>query len=235
MNRSATPIANQLLAHLPAAALRRLQPELEVLNLRVGTTLFRPAGRLPFAYFPTSSIVTVRFATQADGPMAKAWPVGREGMVGISLFLGTPRRDNRADVQIGGLAFRMPTAALLREFERAEAFQRILLRYVFALVTQASHLAVCNNLHSVEQRVCRFIVRLFDRIPGKEVDVTQERIGELLGVRRVSITEVALSLQAEGIIDYHRGHLKLIDKYQLEKRACTCGARIRRAFAAVTA
>jgi hypothetical protein len=234
MHRTATPKANQLLAALPAAALKRLQPALELVTLPVDATLFRSTGRLPFAYFPITSIVTLRYASEAEGLMAKAWPVGSEGMVGISLFLGAPKRDNRADVQVGGLAYRLPSAALVREFARAEALQNILLRYVFALVTQASQLAVCNTYHSVEQRLCRFLSRLFDRLPGEAVEITQERIGELLGVRRVSITHVASQLHAAGIITYHRGHLKLIDREQLEQRACSCGARIRRAFAEVT-
>lgn len=165
--------------------------------------------------------------------MAKAWPVGREGMVGISLFLGGPKRDNRADVQVGGLAFRLAAADLLVEFRRANAFQNLLLRYVFALMTQASQLGLCNHYHPIEQRLCRFLSRLFDRVPGDEVAITHERMGELLGVRRESISEAALKLQTAGIIEYRRGHVKLISRKKLDARACACGAVIRRAFEVV--
>jgi hypothetical protein len=219
---------------LPEAAYRRLLPDLEVISLRVGDTLFHTAGRLVFAYFPTSSIVTLSYAVEENGAMAKAWPVGCEGMAGISLFLGGPRRDNRADVQIGGLAYRLPAAALKAEFRRAGDLQHVLLRYVFALFTQASQLGVCSHYHPIGQRLCRFLSRLFDRVPGDEVFITQVRMAELLGVRRVTITMAASHLHAAGIIEYYRGHIKLIDREKLEEHSCSCGAIIRRAFAAVS-
>ena len=162
--------------------------------------------------------------------MAKAWPVGREGMVGISLFLGGPKRYDRADVQVGGLAFRLSASALRAEFRRAGALHHLLLRYVFALITQASQLGVCNHYHPIEQRLCRFLSRLFDRVSGDEVVMTHERMGELLGVRRETITTVASQLQAAGIIGYRRGHIKVISRTKLDKKACVCGAIIRRAF-----
>ena len=229
-----TPKVNRLLAGLPEATYRRLLPDMEASTLRAGETLFRPAGRLQYAYFPATSIVKLSYAVAEDGAMAKAWPVGREGMVGISLFLGEPKRDNRADVQIGGVAFRLPASALLAEFKRAGALQHLLLRYVFALVTQASQLGLCNHYHPIEQRLCRFLSLLFDRVPGDEAVITQERIAELLGVRRVSITHAAVHLHAAGVIEYWRGHVQLVSRTKLEARACPCAAIIRRAFASVT-
>jgi len=229
-----SPKANTLLAALPTAAYRRLLPDLEAITLFAGGVLFRPADRLKFAYFPTTSIVTLSYAIEEDGTMAKAWPVGREGMVGISLFLGGPRRDNRADTQIGGGAYRLPASALRAEFRKAGALQQLLLRYLFALVTQASQLGVCSHYHSIEQRYCRFLCSLFDRVPGDEVFITQERIGTALGVRRESITEVAFRLQAAGLIEYRRGRVRIVSPKKLEKHACSCGQIIRRAFAAVT-
>ena len=146
LNASDTPKANRLLGALPNAAYLRLLPDLEATTLHVGETLFHPSSvRLRYAYFPTSAIVTLSYTLEEGGAMATAWPVGREGLVGISLFLGDPQHDNRADVQVTGIAFRLPAAALLVEFKRAGAFQQLLLRYVFALVTQASQLAVCNR------------------------------------------------------------------------------------------
>jgi CRP-like cAMP-binding protein len=234
LDASGTPKTNGLLAALPDSAYGRLLPDLEATTLEVGEALFRPAGRLQFAYFPTNSIVTASYAIEEDGAMAKAWPVGREGMVGISLFLDSPRRDNGADVQVGGIAFRLPAAALLSEFNQAGALQRLLLRYVFALVTQASQLGVCSNYHSLEQRLCRFLSRVFDRVSGNEVALTQERIAQLLGVRRVSITNLAVQLQAAGIIEYHRGHVRLVSRKKLAERSCACATIIKRAFKEVS-
>ena len=234
MGSSGTPKGNQLLAALPAAAYRRLLPDLEKITLDADETLVRPGSPLKFAYFPTAGIVTLAYAVEEETAMAKAWPVGREGMVGISLFLGSPDRDNRADVQFGGVAFRMSAAALQVEFRRAGALQQVLLRYVFALLTQASQLGVCSHYHPTEQRLCRFLSRAFDRIDANEVIVTQARIASLLGVRRESITASALRLQRAGIIKYSRGQVTLINRKKLDERSCACGEIIRRAFAEVT-
>jgi len=226
---------NALLAALPEAAYCRLLPDLEATTLRVGDVLFRRTGRPSFAYFPTRSTVSLLYAADTAGAMATAWPVGREGMVGISLFLGVQKLDNQADVQIGGTAFRLPAPALLAEFRRASALQHLLLRYVFALITQASQLGVCNHYHSVEQRLCRFLLRAFEHVGGEQTDLTQGRIAQLLGVRRVSITHAAMSLQSDGLIEYVRGRVTLLDRNKLAERSCVCAAIIARAFAAVTA
>lgn len=224
---------NRLLAALPAATYRRLAPHLECVTLAVGEHLYRPAGSLRFAYFPVDSIVTLSYAIGGRAT-AKAWPVGREGMVGISLFLGgAQHRFNRAEVQFRGVALRISASALLTEFQRAGAFQRLLLRYVFASITQASQLSVCNLYHSADQRLCRFLSRGFDRVSGKDLVITQSRIAALLGLRREAITDSALQLQEAGVIKYFRGRITLIDRRALEKRACACDQIIRRAFAAV--
>jgi CRP-like cAMP-binding protein len=227
-------MANQLLATLPAAAYVRLLSHGEEVHLTNDETLFQANSPLQFAYFPVSTIVTLSYAVEEEGAVAKAWPVGREGVVGISAILGNPQLDSRADVQLAGLAIRIPVSDLLAEFRRAGALQRLLLRYVFALITQASQLGVCNQYHPVEQRLCRFLSRTFDRIDGNEVFVTQERIGKILGIRRESITESAFRLQQAGIIEYCRGHVTLLHSKMLDERACACGEIIRRAFAAVS-
>lgn len=226
------PLANQLLAALPAAVYRRLLPRLEAITLAVDEVLFPISAPLRYAYFPTDGIVAVSYAVEV-GTMAVAWPVGREGMVGISSFLGAAHQDIRTTVQFSGSALRIPASALRGEFRRAGAFQHLLLRYVFALVTQASQLGLCNQYHSIDQRLCRFLSRVFDRIGGDEVWVTQDRIAMMLGVRRESITAAAVRLQQAGIIRYERGHVTLTSRKKLDERACACGGIIRRAFAAV--
>jgi hypothetical protein len=228
-------IQNKLLAALPAATFRRLSPHFKSVTLAVGEHLYPSTGALRFAYFPIDSIVTLSYAI-GGRTMAKAWPIGSEGMVGISLFLGGPRRrDNHAEVQFRGLALRISSSALLTEFRRGGALQRLLLRYVFASITQASQLSVCNLYHSADQRLCRFLSRGFDRVNGKDLVITQSRIAELLGLRREAITEIALQLQSAGVIKYCRGSITLINRRALEKRACACDEIIKRAFAAVAA
>jgi CRP-like cAMP-binding protein len=228
-----TPKANRLLAALPEATYRRLVPDLEARTLRVGEVLFDRAGRLQYAYFPISAVATLDYAVEEGRPMAKAWPVGREGVLGVSIFLGNGRREHSATVQVAGLAVRLPASALMNEFERAGIFQRLLLRYVFALVTQASQIGVCNYHHPVEQRLCRFLSLGFDRVAGDRIAFTHQHIGQLLGLRRESITEAALRLQSDGIIEYQRGNIRLISRKKLQERACPCAAIIQRAFQSV--
>jgi CRP-like cAMP-binding protein len=168
----------------------------------------------------------------APGTMANAWPVGREGMLGISLFLGEPQFVHRVDVEVGGTAFRIPAKALLAEFRQGGALQQLLLRYVFALITQASQLGICGNYHPIEQRLCRFLLCAFDRV-GDELGLTQEHMGQALGARRVSITKAAMQLQQDNLIDYVRGRVTLLNRKKLEARSCVCTGIIRRAFEAV--
>jgi hypothetical protein len=233
MDESVTPKTNRLLAALPKATYRRLLPNLEATMLGEGDALLAPDGSMKFAYFPTSSIVALLY-DDAETTLVNAWPVGREGMLGISLFLGVPKFIKRADVHIGGPAFRLPAAALLAEFRQAGALQKLLLRYAFALITQAAQLGVCGNYHPIEQRLCRFLLEAFDGVDGDEIGFTQQSIAGLLGVRRVSVTLAAIQLQADQLIEYGRGRVRLINRQKLEERSCVCTSIIRRAFAAVS-
>jgi hypothetical protein len=233
MSTTSTPKANGLLAGLPESVYRRLLPHLEATTLRKGDALLAPTGGMKYAYFPTSSIVALLSDVHEVGAPVNAWPVGREGMLGISLFLGVPKFVSQADVQIGGSAFRLPAAALLAEFRQAGALQQLLLRYVFALITQASQLGVCGHYHPIEQRLCRFLLGAFDRIDGNEIDFTQQHIAQWLGVRRVSITQAAIRLQADQLIEYVRGRVILLNRKMLEQRSCICAGIIRQAFASV--
>jgi hypothetical protein len=223
---------NHLLGALPAATYRRLLPHLEPRTLTVDQRLFPRSGPLQFGFFPIDSIVTLSYAI-GDDAMAKAWPVGREGMVGMSLLSGSAHRDGQAHVLFGGLAYRISAVALRSEFRRAGALQRLLLRYLFASLTQASQLGVCNLYHSADQRLCRFLSLGFARVGGKDLFITHARMARLLGLRREAITEIAMELHQAGIIRYCRGHITLMNSKSLNERACVCNRVIRRAFEAV--
>jgi CRP-like cAMP-binding protein len=222
-----------LLAALPDVVYRRLLPRLEARALRPGEPLLPANESVEFAYFPTTSIVALLYDVDSAGLRANAWPVGREGMLGIAQVLGVPNSVTRAEVLIGGTAFRLPAASLLAEFQRASALKNLLLRYAFALITQASQLGVCSHYHTVEQQHVRFLLRAFDGVSSERIDLTHRRIAELLGVRRVSITRAAGKLQADDLIEYVRGRVTLINRKKLEERSCVCTAIIRRAFADV--
>jgi CRP-like cAMP-binding protein len=157
-----------------------------------------------------------------NGTTAEMGIVGNEGVVGVALFMGGNTRPNRATVHVAGSALRLETMVLQTEFQRGAALQRALLRYTQALLTQVSQTAVCNQLHSLEQRLCRWLLFTYDRAPTDAVYLTQEFLGQLLGVRRESITTVARHLQTVGLIRYHRGRMVLLDRAGLETMVCEC-------------
>ena len=147
---------------------------------------------------------------------------GNDGVVGIALFLGGNTTPNRAVVQIAGGALRMSAKQLQAEFTRGGAVQQVLLRYVQALITQISQTAVCNRLHAVEQRLCRWLLLSHDRVQSHELLMTQEFIAHMLGGRRESVTVAAGRLQDAGLINYARGHITILDRAGLEAIVCEC-------------
>ena len=147
---------------------------------------------------------------------------GNDGVVGVALFLGGDTTPNRAVVQIAGGAFRMKAKLLQEEFARGGPLQHLLLRYTQALITQISQTAVCNRLHSVENRLCRWLLLSHDRVKSDELAMTQEFISNMLGGRRESVTVAAGRLQDAGLIHYARGHIKILNRNGLEASACEC-------------
>jgi CRP-like cAMP-binding protein len=154
--------------------------------------------------------------------------VGNEGAVGIALFMGGETTPSRAVVQSEGTAWRIEPAAIKSEFARGGAMQRLLLRYTQALITQMTQTAVCNRHHLLEQQLCRWLLLSLDRLPSNELVMTQQLIANMLGVRREGVTEAAGRLQADGLIDYSRGRINVLDRARLEQRACECYGVVRR-------
>jgi CRP-like cAMP-binding protein len=164
----------------------------------------------------------------ADGASAEIAVVGREGIVGVSLFMGGGRTPSRAVVQSKGRALRLAAPVLREEFERAGPVMHVLLRYTQALITQMAQTAVCNRHHSVQQQLCRWLLLSLDRLDGSDLLMTQELIANMLGVRREGVTEAAGQLQEAGIISYRRGHIHVIDRAALEAHVCECYMVVKR-------
>jgi CRP-like cAMP-binding protein len=215
------PSQNFLLAALPAADFERLAPDLEPVDMPLGQMLYEPGTQLRHAYFPTTSIVSLHYVTES-GASAETAGVGNEGVVGVSLFMGGDTTPSSAVVQTAGHAYRLERRVLLQEFNQAGALQRLLLRYTQALMTQMAQSAVCNRHHTVEQQLCRWLLLTMDRIPARELVMTQELVASMLGVRRESVTEAAGHLQSAGYIRYRRGHIGVLDRAGLERHACEC-------------
>ena len=215
------PHPNLLLSALPAADLKSLAANLELVPLALGEMLYEPGSQLRHAYFPTTAIVSLHYVTES-GASAETAGVGNEGVVGIALFMGGDTTSSSAVVQTAGQAYRLERRILVEEFNRAGALQRLLLRYTQALMTQMAQTAACNRHHSVEQQLCRWLLLTLDRLPSSELTMTQELVATMLGVRREGITEAAGKLQRSGFISYRRGHISVLNRAGLEYHACEC-------------
>jgi CRP-like cAMP-binding protein len=224
-----SPLGNRLLATLPLEDVTRLLPQLAPVTWALGDVLYEPARLMAYLYFPTTAVVSLIY-TMLDGTTAEMGLVGQEGVVGIALFMGGDTTPNRAIVQVAGEAFRLPAAALRAEFQLGGAVQLALLRYTQALITQISQTAVCNRLHAIEQRLCRWLLLTRDRVPTDQVQMTQEFLAHMLGVRREGVTVAAQHLQEAGLIRYTRGHITILDRPGLEATTCECYQVVRDEF-----
>jgi CRP-like cAMP-binding protein len=222
-------IQNHLLAALPQEEYQRLLPKIESVNFELGKVVYHYAQQMEYLYFPTTSMVSLLY-TMTDGMTAEVGLTGNEGVVGIALFLGGDTAPNQAVVQIGGAALRLSAKTVQEEFKRGEVFQQVLLRYTQALITQISQTAICNRLHPVEQRFCRWLLLSHDRVKTDELVMTQELIATMLGGRRESVTVAAGRLQDEGLIQYARGHITILDRKGLEDSVCECYAVVKNEY-----
>ncbi|MDZ7790953.1 MAG: Crp/Fnr family transcriptional regulator [Xanthomonadales bacterium] len=220
---------NLLLAALPDEVWKRLEPHMELTDMPLGRVLYESGNKLDHVYFPTTSIVSLLYVME-DGHSAEIGIVGKEGMVGVALFMGGETTPSRAVVQSGGSAYRLPGRFLKQEFSEAGPLQRLLLRYTQALITQMSQTAVCNRHHTIGQQLSRWLLMSMDRLPTNELVMTQELIANMLGVRREGVTESAGKLQDLGLITYSRGRITVIDRPALEKHTCECYAVVKREF-----
>ncbi len=212
---------NRLLAALRREDYERLFPRLEPITFALGDVLYESGRRMDCVYFPTTAIVSLVY-TMKDGATVEMGLAGNDGVVGIALFLGGDTTPNRAVVQIAGGAIGMPAQVLQEEFKRGSSLQLLLLRYTQALITQISQTAVCNRLHSLQQRLSRWLLLCLDRVGSNDLHMTQEFISNMLGGRRESVTVAAGRLQDAGLITYSRGHITVLDRPGLEATACEC-------------
>ena len=216
-----SPHQNHLLDALPAEVYERLLPHLELVTMPRGEVLYEAGGKLQHVYFPTDCIVSLMFVME-NGTSAEIAAVGNEGILGISQFMGGETTPYRAVVQSAGNGYRLDAQLLQNEFNLGGPMPHLLLRYTQALLTQMAQTAVCNRHHSVEQQLCRWLLLSLDRLPSNKLAMTQKSIANMLGVRREGVTEAAGKLQCEGLIEYSRGHIRVLNRPGLEARVCEC-------------
>ena len=222
-----SPLQNHLLAALPPAIQQRLFPMLELVPLPLGKVLYESGDTMRYVYFPTDSIVSLLYVMES-GASAEISVVGKDGIVGVSLFMGGESTSSRDVVQSAGSAYRLAGQKLKDEFNRHSELMQLLLRYTQSLITQMAQTAVCNRHHSIDQQLCRWLLLSLDRLPDNKLTMTQELIANMLGVRREGVTEAAGKLQKLGVIDYCRGHITVLDRSKLEALSCECYAVVKR-------
>jgi CRP-like cAMP-binding protein len=227
MPNTVNPRDNHLLAALPQAERDRLFPLLKLVSMPLGMVVYESGAALRHIYFPTNSIVSLLYVMK-DGSSAEIAVVGNDGAIGVSLFMGGETTPSRAIVQSAGFAYRLTSTRLKQEFNRHGELLHILLRYTQSLITQMAQTAVCNRHHSLDQQLCRWLLLSLDRLSGNQLQMTQELIANMLGVRREGVTAAAGKLQKLGIIRYMRGKITVLDRPQLEKHSCECYAVVKR-------
>jgi CRP-like cAMP-binding protein len=223
------PEQNDLLDALPPDERVRWGSRLEVVDMPLGQVLAESGRAMSYVYFPTTAIVSLLYVLE-NGASAEIAVVGRDGVVGISLFMGGESTISRAVVQSAGRGYRLPASAIKEAFERSHDVMHALLRYTQALITQMAQTAVCNRHHSLDQQLCRWLLLSLDRLTGNDLVMTQELIANMLGVRREGVTDGALKLQAAGLIRYARGHITVLDRPGLEARTCECYAVVKKEY-----
>lgn len=230
MMQQHAPRQNHILAALPASQYYRLLPHLEPVALPLGSALHPAGERESHLHFITEGIVS-RVHVTRNGDSAEFALTGNEGVIGVASILGGDSTPSRAEVVVEGHAYRLPSSLAKRALAHEGPLAPLLLRYTLALLAQAGQIATCNRHHSLEQRLCRWLLSSVDRMPSGELEMKQELIAAMLGVRREGISETATRLQRDGLIRYRRGHIAVLDRPRMEGRACECYGAIRREYA----
>ncbi len=219
MTTTPNPKQNGILASLSPAVYSRLLPNLELVCLSAGDGIYEAGIRIAHLYFPIDCIIASLGELQ-NGATFQTSFTGNEGIVGISCLLGCESADTRVVALSGGRAFRVKASLLTKEFDAGQELQHLLLRFTQSLITQTIQIAIGARFHTIEQQLCHFLLMSLDRLPGNELYITQAQIAIFLGVRRESITVVAQKLEiTTGAIRCRRGHLIVVNRQELEKRA----------------
>lgn len=218
--------SNRLLAALPIEEYDRMFPKLEKIGLNYEENIYRRNDEIRNVYFPISGIISLLTSVEDDSTL-EVGLIGKEGMVGIALFLGVKTSNIRAIVQGNGNAMRMSAEDFISECKNGGSLPRILQRFLHSRLTQVSQSAACYRFHPIESRLARWLLMTSDRMDTDEFLITQEFLSNMLGVRREAVNKSAVSLQQENLINYSRGHISIINRIGLEKATCLCYAIIK--------
>lgn len=227
-SRKATQ-SNQLLGALETASRKRIDPHLEPIKHKLGHIVCEAGGLLKHAYFPQGGVLSLLTVLE-NGSAIETANIGREGAFGLFAAMYSRVSFNRCLVQLEGSMVRCPIELLRSEFERSEHVRDLFVSYSETLLAQVQQTVACNALHTTEQRVSRWLLMMHDRAQGEALPYTHEFLSHMLGANRKSVTLAAQSMQAAGLIRYHRGTIQIVDRPRLEKATCECYAIVKERF-----
>jgi CRP-like cAMP-binding protein len=214
-------ITNQILNSLSRKEYPRLFASLRAAHLPRGKVLYELGERIDYNFFVLSGMISL-FATTEEGGTTEISLIGNEGVAGVSALLGVNEAPYRMEVQIPGKVMRIRTTVLLEEFGRSGPLRDLMLRYTHSLILEISQSAACNRFHTIEQRLCRWLLVARDRVESNILDLTQDALSQMLGSNRTNVTAAASNLKSEGLIEYSRGRIQILDEDKLKKAACEC-------------
>ncbi|OGS90246.1 MAG: Crp/Fnr family transcriptional regulator [Gallionellales bacterium GWA2_60_18] len=229
MSQKHSPRQNRLLAALPAEGLKLLEPHLQQVLLRAGDILSEPDTLPCHAYFPVDCTLSLYYHME-NGETAETAMIGNEGMFSVATILGGETMPYSATVVTTGHAFRIARDTLKKILNGTESLRQPLLLYSQALLTQMEQTAGCGRHHSLEQQLCLHLLQLHDSSLSDEFELTHEALAHMLGVRREGITKAAKKLRDAGLIDYRRGHIRILDRKGLDGMSCECYEVVRKEF-----
>lgn len=216
-----SPRRNSILASLPDEQYQRLLPNFEPFDFWHGRIIYEADDPIDYLYFPSGALVSL-VTQMRDGKIVEVGVVGKEGMTGIAALLGANTSAERALVQIADGGVRAPISVIKEEFRRGGTLHDVLLVYTNALMRQVSQTAACNAVHTVGERLSRWLLMCQDRVDSPNFLLTQEFLSDMLGTRRATVNVAALRLQAARVIRYNRGHITVTDRPGLEASSCEC-------------
>jgi CRP-like cAMP-binding protein len=216
------PDRNLLLGALPPSDLRRIAPTLEIVPLELRQVLHTPKERIRAVYFPTAGFCSL-LTVLKDGSMVEVATIGREGAIGVFAALDDGRATAAAMVQgESDVCYRMKLDVFRREIDRRGTFRELIVHYAQALFGFVAQSTVCNAVHSVEQRLARWLLMARDRMDRDDFPLTQAFVAMMLGASRPTVSIAAGSLQKAGMITYRRGHVTIVNRKKLERASCEC-------------
>ncbi|SDS82744.1 Crp/Fnr family transcriptional regulator [Bradyrhizobium canariense] len=221
--------SNQLLDALAPDSRKRIDPYLEPMEFKLGAMVCDAGGLLKHAYFPRGSVLSLLTVLE-NGAAIETANIGREGAFGLFAAMYSRVSFNRCIAQLEGHTVRCPIELLQHEFQISEHVRNLFVSYSETLLSQVQQTVACNSMHTTEERMCRWLLMMHDRAEGVALPYTHEFLSQILGANRKSVTLAAQSMQAAGLISYHRGAIQVLDRRGLEKASCECYAIVKERF-----